>query len=155
MARVGQKHLVQCQCILPQYRKAAKPVFHKFIVFSILTEGVVEPKYVQCNNCSVVHKVYDLCKSEIIPGRDELRTIVTKKEVSLNIPSDLRDLLETYACDLPIWEHIKFSLEEGNWGEQIVLTRDTVNGETTGKVLTITARDRFTLDNYISRETIE
>lgn len=153
--RTGQKHLVQCQCILPQYRKAARPIFHKFMVFSVLSEGVVEPKYVQCNNCGIVHKVYDLCKSEIVTGRDELRSVSSKEELALGVPPDLRGLLDTYGCDLPIWEHIKFILDEGLWGEQVVLTRETVNGEVTGKILTVAARDRFTLENYISRETLE
>jgi len=153
--RSGQKHLVQCQCILPQYRKLSRPLFHKFVVFSVVSEGVVEPKYVQCNNCGIVHKVYDLCKSEIVSGRDELRSVSTKEELSLSVPPDLRGLLDTYGCELPIWEHIKFILDEGGWGERVILTRETVNGEVTGKVLTVAARDRFTLENYISRETVE
>ena len=30
----GIKHLIQCHCILPQYRNIDDPIFHKFIVFS-------------------------------------------------------------------------------------------------------------------------
>ena len=77
MAKACQKHLIECHCILPQYKKAPKPVFHKFIVFSEIDNDVVEPTYVQCNNCGAVHKIYDFCKSEIIVGRDELRTILS------------------------------------------------------------------------------
>ena len=130
--RVGQKHLVQCQCVLPQYRKLKEPVFHKFVVFSILDNDTVEPKYVQCNNCNAVHKVYDLCKSEIIPGKDELRSVVTIREISPFIPSDLRQLLETYNCELSIWEHIKFLLDEQRWGDKVVITKETIKDETTG-----------------------
>ena len=62
----GFKHLVQCHCILPQYRKMKDPVFHKFVVFSTIDKkDNVEPKNVQCNNCGVIHKVFDICKSEI------------------------------------------------------------------------------------------
>lgn len=153
--RTGQRHLVQCQCVLPQYRKLRNPVFHKFTVFSIIDNDVVEPKYVQCNNCGAVHKVYDICKSEIIPGKDELRSVTTIRDLSISIPGDLRQLLETYNCDITVWEHIKFLLEEQRWGDRVVITRESINDEITGKVLTITARDRFTLENYIIRETLE
>lgn len=153
--RTGQKHLVQCQCVLPQYRKLRDPIFHKFVVFSILDNDTVEPKYVQCNNCNAVHRVYDLCKSEIIPGKDELRSVSTIREISPFIPSDLRQLLETYNCELSIWEHIKFLLDEQRWGDKVVITKETIKDETTGKVLTIAARDRFTIENYIARETVE
>lgn len=153
--RTGQRHLVQCQCVLPQYRKLRNPVFHKFTVFSIIDNDVVEPKYVQCNNCGAVHKVYDICKSEIIPGKDELRSVTTIRDLSISIPGDLRQLLETYNCDITVWEHIKFLLEEQRWGDRVVITRESINDEITGKVLTIAARDRFTLENYIIRETLE
>jgi hypothetical protein len=99
--------------------------------------------------------VYDLCKSEIVTGKDELRSVSTKKEVGFSIPGDLRDLLETYGCDLPTWELIKFVLDEQRWGEKIILSHETVGDETTGKVLTVVSGDRFMLESYISRETIE
>jgi hypothetical protein len=120
-----------------------------------MDNDTVEPKYVQCNNCGAVHKVYDLCKSEIIPGKDDLRSVTTIKEIGLFIPADLRQLLETYDCEISIWERIKFILDEQRWGEKVVVTRETVKDETTGKLLTIAARDRFTVENYISRETVE
>lgn len=141
--------------MLPQYRKMKNPVFHKFTVFSILENDTVTPKYVQCNNCNVIHKIYDLCRSEIIPGKDELRSVVTIDELKFFIPSDLRSLLEMYKCDLPVWEHIKFALDEKRWGEQIILTREVVDGEIVGKILTIEEKDRFSLENYISREVFE
>lgn len=154
MSRTCQKHLVSCHCILPQYRKLSNPVFHKFIVFSILDNDTVVPKYVQCNNCNAVHRIYDICKSEIVPGKDELRSVTTIDEIRRFIPEDLRNLLDTYKCELPIWEHIKFCLDESRFGEQVILTRETIEEETTGKVLTITARDKFTLETFLSRDTL-
>ena len=155
MSRVGQRHLVQCQCVLPQYRKSEKTIFHKFLVFSTLTNDVADPKFVQCNNCGVIHKVYDLCKSEIIQGRDELKSVTRLEEISLFLPQDLRDLLKSYECDITIWEHLRFILEEQRWGDRVVLTRESVSGEITGKILTVLDRDRFSLEDYISRENPE
>lgn len=155
MPRSGQRHLVQCQCVLPQYRKSSQVVFHKFLVFSTLTNDVVDPKFVQCNNCGIVHKVYDLCKSEIVQGRDELRSVTRLEEVSLSLPQDLREVLKSYECDITVWEHLRFILDEQRWGDRVVLTRESINGEITGKVMTVSARDRFSLEDYISRENLE
>ena len=70
----GTKHLIQCHCLLPQYRNKPDPVFHKFPVFSVIDESdTVILKYAECNNCGAAHKVYDICKSEILTGRDEAR----------------------------------------------------------------------------------
>ncbi len=155
MAKTCQKHLIECHCILPQYRKAPEPVFHKFIVFSEIDNDVVNPTYVQCNNCGAVHKVYDLCKSEIIVGRDELRTMTTIDEVKLGMSSDIVGLLEAYDCDLPTWQHVKFSIVNNLAGEKIILTRDIIEEETQGKVLTVKEDGTFLLENYINREYID
>jgi hypothetical protein len=155
VSRVGQRHLIQCQCVLPQYRKANQVIFHKFLVFSTLTNDVVDPKFVQCNNCGVVHKIYDLCKSEIVQGRDELRSVTKLEEISLSLPQDLRDVLKSYECDITVWEHLRFILEERRWGDRVVLTRENINGEVVGKVMTVSAGNRFSLEDYISRESPE
>ena len=60
------KHLIECQCILPQYKKQDKVLFHKFPVFTLFKENVNQDfsqpieKYVKCNNCDAVHRVYDI-----------------------------------------------------------------------------------------------
>ena len=103
----GQQHLIQCHCVLPQYRGRKDPVYHKFTVFSIIDESdTVVPKFVQCNNCGVIHKVYDICKSEIITGKDEMRNTAKIDDFKFGIPNDLINLLTTYNCDVNIWEHI-------------------------------------------------
>tara|TARA_B100000683_G_C12308526_1_gene481291 strand:- start:335 stop:721 length:387 start_codon:yes stop_codon:yes gene_type:complete len=124
-------------------------------VFSEIDNDVVNPTYVQCNNCGAVHKVYDLCKSEIIVGRDELRTMTTIDEVKLGMSSDIVGLLEAYDCDLPTWQHVKFSIVNNLAGEKIILTRDIIEEETQGKVLTVKEDGTFLLENYINREYID
>jgi hypothetical protein len=103
----------------------------------------------------VVHKIYDLCKSEIVQGRDELRSVTKLEEISLSLPQDLRDVLKSYECDITVWEHLRFILEERRWGDRVVLTRENINGEVVGKVMTVSAGDRFSLEDYISRENPE
>ncbi len=35
----GQKHLIECHCILPQYRRSSNTVYHKFVVFSVIDDS--------------------------------------------------------------------------------------------------------------------
>ena len=49
---IGTKHLIQCHCVLPQFRKMDNPIFHKFVVYSRFSEeSIVEERLVKCNNC--------------------------------------------------------------------------------------------------------
>lgn len=135
---IGTKHIVECHCVLPQYRSRKEPVYHKFMVFSIIDDSdTVIPKYAQCNNCGVVHKIYDICKSEILAGKDEIRTLCTIDDISLTIPEDIRGVLESYQVDLPIWEQVQFILRNKKWGEQILLSKEDLNDEIQGKMLVI------------------
>ena len=73
----GVRHLIQCHCILPQYRKSKEPVFHKFVAFSIIDENEeAMQKIVECNNCGVVHRIIDVCRSEIVHKIEDARSIV-------------------------------------------------------------------------------
>ena len=64
------KHLIECQCTLKIFENKTKPLYHKFVVFSLLEDENIEEKYVTCNNCDIVHRVYDICKSEIKWGKE-------------------------------------------------------------------------------------
>ena len=99
----GQRHLVQCHCILPQYRHKKEIIFHKFEVFSIINDDdTVEEKLVNCNNCGVTHRVYDMCKSEILFNQEDSRSPMSKEDFKISLPSQIFDLLSEYkkeVCD--------------------------------------------------------
>ena len=98
----GIKHIVECHCVLPQYRKRKNPLFHKFIVFSVVDEGdTVVAKHAQCNNCGVIHRVFDICKSEIVTGRDELGSLLSIDDIKFTIVPDVARVLESYSAELP------------------------------------------------------
>lgn len=150
MPMQGLKHLIQCHCILPQYRNRPDPVFHQFVVFSIVDESdTVEPKYVQCNNCGVVHKVYDFCKSEIIAGKDELLSVSKIEDVMYMVPEDIRGVLNNYNADLPTWEQAAFALQNKIWGTSITLTKDVLENETQGKLLSLEGPGKFKIETFI------
>ena len=151
----GTKHLIECHCILPQYRHDKTPTYHKFIAFSMVDDsGTTVPKYAQCNNCGVVHKIYDLCKSEIVVGKDEMKSITTKEEIALGLHDDLQGVLHSYDCDISTWENAKFILEHKKWGSRLVLIRDNIEDDVTGKVLVFESPSKFKIEDFIFRNTV-
>jgi len=149
----GVKHLIQCHCILPQFRNKPNPIFHKFVVFSIIDDSdTVVPKYVQCNNCAVVHKIFDICKSEIVSGKDELATVATIDDIAFTIPEDIRNVLSTYDADLPTWEQVQYILRNEKWGTTVVLKRDVLEQETQGKLLSIDGPTTINIETFIAQD---
>lgn len=149
----GIKHILECHCILPQYRDRREPVYHKFIVFSEIDESdTVVPSNVQCNNCGTVHKIYDLCKSEIVAGKDESASVEKKEDVALSLPKQLVNLLETYSleiCDYQLARHI---IENKQWDSTLVLSMENEGETSSGKILRFLAEDRFRVESFSRQE---
>jgi hypothetical protein len=152
----GYKHLIECHCVLPQFRKMENPVFHKFVVFSELDdEGNVVPKLSQCNNCGAIHKVVDICISEIAPGKDETRSVLTKNDVARSLPKQLVELLEEYQLEVADYEFAKFIIENQKWGSLIVLSKESEEeGGFAGKTLNFVGPEKYRVDPYFTTDTV-
>ena len=145
----GIRHLINCQCILPQFKKAANPLFHKFVVFSIIDDNdSVVPSYAQCNNCSIIHKVVDLCNSEIVKGKEQLASLPTITDIKLEFPDSLSELLESYKSDITIWQHAQFILRAQRWGEKIIIQREEDESSVQGKILTFISPIQFRMESF-------
>ena len=147
----GINHLIECQCILPQYKKKKDPPFHRFVVFSIIDESdnVVE-KFSQCNNCGIVHRVFDICKSEIATGHESLNSLPSKEDFKLMLPSSVSDFLVSYDCELYKWEQIAFILNQDKIGDRIILSKDDIEGKVQGKFLTYNGNNKFIVEPFLS-----
>ena len=140
----GTKHLIQCHCVLPQYRKMVDPIFHKFVVYSKIDEDEkVEHKLVRCNNCDAVHRIIDLCRSEIVTKIEDTDVIVDIEELKLGIPDKLNKILEKNNCDIATFEAIDHVLEEESWGSEIVISRQTQGEKINLKILQVKGEDKF------------
>lgn len=118
------KHVIECNCILPQYKNISPPVFHKFIVFSELNrDGIVKPSLVSCNNCNVVHKILEGGTSEIIK-KEGSNLVPTISDIETNLPGWLVALLKQHDCPLPTWQEAQFVIENEQWGKILVLSRE-------------------------------
>lgn len=151
----GLKHLIQCHCVLPQYRRQDDPIFHKFTVFSIVREDdSVETKYVQCENCGVIHKVFDICKSEIISGNDESQTVLTVEDIKMSLPDKVSHILDSYNCDISTWEHVEFLFANEMWGTEIILKKEENEESTNLKILQINGSDKIRIKTANRKDVI-
>lgn len=134
----GQKHLIKCRCVLPQYKKLKEPPPHKFIVFSVINDdNSVIQKYNQCNNCGIIHKIVDICTSEIIKSKENMNSILKIDDIKPSLHSNFVNVLESNHADLPTWEAVQHAIESKSWGEIIVLTSEIEGNEIYGKYIRV------------------
>lgn len=140
----GTKHLIQCHCILPQYRNMNDPLFHKFVVYSTLNEhGEANISLAKCNNCGVVHKVIDFCKSEVMIGHEDSMAVVTIEDVRSNIPEKIAEILEKHHCDIATWQHVEDIFDNEEWGSVVTISTQKAGDSTQIKSVKINSESRF------------
>jgi hypothetical protein len=151
----GLKHLVECHCVLPQFRRRKEPPYHSFVVFSLFDDSdTAIPKHAKCNNCGVIHNVIDVCKSEILAGQ-EVGAIMTTEDCGTMLPAGIKQMLETYSCDVPDWEHALFILQNEKWGDFIIIHREeTEAGDLTGKILRFNGPGNYRLEPFLQKRTV-
>lgn len=150
---VGQRHLVKCRCVMQQFKKLQTPPVHQFVVFSILEQdtGVVREKFAQCNNCGLIHKVTDFCKSEIL-NKEDLRTLITIDEIKMSLPQNLVMILENNDVDISTWENTQHIYENEQWGNFVVLFSEDDDDKKQGKILQILGANIFKVSSFTRNE---
>ena len=133
------KHLIECQCILSIFKNKTKPLYHKFQVFSLLDEDSVIEKYVICNNCDIVHKVKEACKSEIMWGKENIKSLVTTiEDIRFNFDAmgfeGLSNILTKFNADISDWELADFLIENKECGT-ILLEKEEIDNNIVYKFL--------------------
>lgn len=106
---------------------------------------MVQEKFAQCNNCGIVHRVYDICKSELT-NKESHASLPTIKDISLSLPSELNSVLSTYKCDISVWEHVQFIYLLERWGESVVISKEIDEGTINGKRLLIEGHSKFRIE---------
>src|SRR3990167_799318 len=150
----GQKHLIQCRCVLPQLKRSVVPIFHSFVVFSIIDDdGTVRPKLAQCNNCGVLHRVIDLCKSEFVK-KDHSTSLLSIDDVRSSFPEQLESSLSAADVDLPTWEQAKFIYENELWGQHVILSSESDGELRHVKLVRILGRSLFKVEQVSTTEVI-
>jgi hypothetical protein len=148
-------HLVTCRCVLPQFKRASSPPQHQFVVFSVIDDdGSARVKFAQCNSCGIVHKVTDICKSEVVP-RESMGSLVTIDDIKASMSQQLTGILEAAGVDLPTWEYAQFICENKLWGLFVVLTTDIADNTRQGKYVRILGENLFKVEVFTRDEVVK
>lgn len=151
----GQKHLVKCRCVLSQFKNLQNPPEHQFVVFSAIDDdGNVIPKPAQCNNCGIVHKVIDICKSEVLHGKEHTGALLTIDDIRPSLHQNLITILDKNSADLPTWEACQYAVENNLWGSVITLTSDSEEDGKAGKYVRILGESLFKVESYTRTEVV-
>lgn len=146
------KHLVECNCILKQFEDYNPPIFHKFIVFSVINDdGSIKPSFAKCNNCAGIHRVTEVNKSEKLK-RESAPTIPTIEEIKTNLPEKFVNILSTFNLELPTWQEIRFVYDHEKWGRAIILQKEEENGERFGKYLLLAGKTLWSIDSFSTED---
>ena len=142
--------------MLPQFRRRPNPIFHKFVVFSVIgDDDTVVAKIVKCNNCGVLHRVTDICKSEFIHNKEGVKSVITKDDITLMLPDKMVSILNSYDADLPTWEQAQFIVDNNQWNSHIILTSDFIDGRTEGKLLRILGEKLYKIEPFFRNEYVD
>jgi hypothetical protein len=152
----GVKHLVTCRCTLPQFKRSPSPPMHQFVVFSIIDdENNVTPKYAQCNNCGIIHRVVEINRSVIVSDKESMTSIVSIDDIRASLPPRLVELLDGNNADLATWEAAKDIIKNKRWGEFLVLTSESDQAVRTGKYVRILGENMFDVDGFEREEVVK
>jgi hypothetical protein len=150
----GIRHLIKCRCFLPQFKNSKNIPEHQFVVFSVVEDEEIIPKFVQCNNCGIVHKVIDICMSQIMNGKENLSSVATIDEIKSSLPERLITILQQYDVDISVWEQAQFIIENRQWGNFVILASDNMDGMKQGKIVKIIGENLFKIDTFARNDFI-
>ena len=151
----GQRHLIKCRCVLPQFKNRQNPPVHQFMTFSIIDDNdYVITKYSQCNNCGIIHKVIDICTSEIMKGKENSSSILSIDEIKISLPKNLVDILERNNVDQSTYELANFIVENKKWGEIVILSHEEEGDVRHGKYVRVLGENLFKVDNFTREEAV-
>ena len=148
------KHLVECQCVLNIFKNKTKAIYHKIPVFSLIDEeGNVKEKYIACNNCGIIHRVYEVCKSEIKWGHEDDKSMIPDKDdIKFNLEAQgyekIVSIFEQNDLEICDWEILEYSLDNGIECD-IVLNRVESDNNVIIKIISISSDGKFKLKKEI------
>jgi hypothetical protein len=108
----------------------------------------VQPKFAQCNNCGIIHKVTDICKSELT-SKEDAKSLPSIEDIKFSLSSDLVRVLESYQCDIATLEHAEWIYLTKSWDQWIILAKEEDEfGDLHGKRLIFVDDGKFRIEAF-------
>ncbi len=151
----GIKHLVQCHCVLPQYRNTNPTIFHKFVVFSVIDDkDQIAEKVSKCPNCDALHRVTEIGKSEIVHGKDGSSAVMDVEDIKSQLPTSLATILDRHKVDDATYEQALFYVNTYNTDEPIVLAKERLDESTSVKALWLRPDRSFRIETIVRQDEV-
>ncbi len=142
------KHQIECNCILPRFRKMKPPVFHRFTVFSELgPDGGILPSFVACEFCKAIHKVTEVWKSRII-SKETFAGVQRLEEVLTRVPEAIQKAVSEFELELHQYQEIAFICENNLWGRRVLLQKEELEGTLCVKHLFLISKTLWKLETH-------
>ncbi len=147
---LGHKHMIECHCILPIYKDSLPAIYHKFITYSKIDErGKIIPKYVNCNNCGITHYVYELCKSDIKVGKEDIKSTRTIEDIKLSLPDKIINILTSNNCTIEDYELVEDIFDQEIFPSNLIIKREIIDEEHHIKLLKINNAEKFKIESEV------
>jgi hypothetical protein len=141
---IGYKHLIECHCILPLYKNHEPKVYHKFPVYSRVSDsGKILPKYSNCNNCGATHLVYELCKSEVKLGSEDTSSVRSVSDVEIALPEKINKILGENNRAIADYEMLEDIFENEIFPAELIVNRNIIDESHHIKILKIINKNKF------------
>ena len=101
-----------------------------------------------------MHKVVEVCKSELIPGGDQKNVTIEKDDIELMLPDKISNVLKKYDCDISVWEHALDIYENKAWGSSLVLKREIIEENEHLKILIFNENERLKIQSIKINDTL-
>ena len=151
----GVKHLVQCHCVLPQFRSADPPVFHKFVVFSVIDESdSIAEKVAKCPNCDALHRVTEIGKSEIAHGREGSASVMDIEDIKSQLPTSIASILDRHKVDDATYEQALFYVNTYNSEDPIILAKERIEDKTSIKAMWLKPDRSLRIETLVRQEEV-
>ena len=153
---LGQRHLIECHCVLPLYKDRRPIVYHKFPVYSKFNTKTskVIPKYANCNNCGITHLIDELCKSQIKIGKEDIKSARSISEVTLSLPIKIVDFLKDYNSSISLYEEIEDIFDNLTFPKDLIIKREIIDEQYHVKVLKLISQEKYKIVSEIIDNTI-
>ena len=85
----------------------------------------------------------------------EVGAVMTPEDCAIMLPTGVKQVLETYNCEVPDWEHALFILQNEKWDDFIIMNREeTEGGDLTGKLLKFLGPGNYRLEPFYQKRNV-
>tara|TARA_B100001250_G_C19796952_1_gene789178 strand:- start:989 stop:1402 length:414 start_codon:yes stop_codon:yes gene_type:complete len=131
------------------------PPLHEFVVFSVIKDDKVTEDIAQCNNCGVMHRVVDICKSIILPDSENSRSTITIDDIRLSLPENVNSIMEANNKELADYQHLHFLITHNDTKNFVLLSSESIDGKQQGKILKYKGSGKFAIEPFSTQENIQ